>query len=98
MDFGSTRLALRVLAIPECAMLMVVGHQAKQKRKCESLAIMELTEAINKPGPPQTALPHDMEDGPSRSMRKSGRDDEDHPTALVRMHGHVQGSGVWGQA
>ena len=97
-DFGSTRLALRLLAIPQCAMLMVVDHQAKQERKCESLAVLELTEATNKAEPPQTAILQDMEDSPSRSVTKSGRDDEDHPTASVRLHGHAQGSGVLRQA
>ena len=61
MDCGSTRRAFCVLAVIEFAMHMIVGHQAKQQKKCELLKILELGEA-SKPKPMQTATLKDTHD------------------------------------
>jgi hypothetical protein len=72
-------------------MLIVAGHQVKQEKKCESLQILELTEASKQPEPTQTLLLQDMEDSSRRSSCRSGRDHDDgsSQTASVSTFGQA---------
>ena len=91
MDSGSTRFILSRSANVQCSMLIVAGHQVKQEKKCESLQILELTEASKQPEPTQTLLLQDMDDGSRRSSCRPGQDHEDgsSQTAPVVMFGQA---------
>ena len=58
---------LVLLAAIEHAMLMVVGHQAKQQEKCKWLAVLELRE-VSEPEPVQAAISHDTQNANLRAV------------------------------
>ena len=66
-------------------MLIVAGRQAKQEKKCESMLILELTEASKQPDLTQTALLQDVKDTPSRSCSSSGQDDKGGSSTAVSV-------------
>ena len=69
---------------PFSTLRMDICCQAKQKKECESLQILELTEANIQPEPAQAALLQDKDSS-------SGQEDEDRssPIASVAMYGQA---------